>query len=203
MSRESPYIIVEKRLIRSAAWRSLGKTAKDVYFLLRCRCVMVKMCGRRREKRSGPYGSYNIANNGEIVFPYAEAKSQFSITAGRFTRAIDELIAAGFVDVAATGMGVHKVATYYALTQRWRYYGTPDFEAATRPKPSIRNPGFKPRNELWRRGRQKKTSAKNEHGAVRENEHGAILAMRTNAHGEKLRICYKLRNDQWISCKIA
>ncbi|MHC4120981.1 MAG: hypothetical protein ACYSWO_26120 [Planctomycetota bacterium] len=137
------------------------------------------------------------------MFTYHEAKNQYGITSPRFRRAIDELLARGFIDIAATGMGVHKVTTFYAISDRWRDYGTPRFQKSTRPKPSVANPGFKKGNELWKKARKKRSSDENVHGAVNTNVHGDLLAMHTNVHGQKTATLYKRRNDKWLDSKIA
>ena len=74
------------------------------------------------------------------------------------------MVAKGLRDIAATGMGVHKVETWYAISERWRDYGTPDFKKVRRPRPSIANPGFKPGNKLLMKAQKKKSSDANVHG---------------------------------------
>lgn len=197
MSGKGFVIVLEQRLVKSAAWLSLSGTAKDVYLVFRTKCRMEKRRGKPAKR------SPVIANNGEIEFTYAEAEQKYAIKKGRFTRALDQLLDRGFIDVAATGMGVHKVKTCYAISERWRDYGTVQFKAATRPKPSIANPGFKRGNRHWKKAHEKKSSAKNAHGAVRENARGDVLAMRTNARGERIAILYKFKENQWLASKIA
>jgi DNA-binding PadR family transcriptional regulator len=190
-------IVLEQRLVKSAVWLSLGGTAKDVYLLFRTKCRIMKR--QTKPQKHGPV----IANNGELEFTYDEAQQKYRITTGRFTRALDQLVDRGFIDVTATGMGVHRVKTWYAISDRWRDYGTPNFKPAIRPKPSISNPGFKKGNKLWIKARKKTSSAENEHGAVRNNAHGDVLAMRTDAHGQKIAILYKFRENRWLASRIA
>lgn len=198
MSRaKNTVIVLEQRLVKSPAWLSLGGTAKDVYLIFRTKCVIVKRQGKPQKR--GPV----ITNNGQIEFTYVEAEEKYGIKPGRFRRALDQLIDRGFIDVAATGMGIFKTKTWYAISERWRDYGTPEFKASHRPKPNIANPGFRKGNTVWTRGLKKKSSVKNEHGAVRENEHGAILAMRTDEHGEKAAILYKFKDNRWLASEIA
>ena len=95
-----------------------------------------------------------IENNGEIEFTYGEAKSKYGITT--FKDAIDELMEKGFLDVAETGMGVHKVKTLYSLSDRWKLYGTPQYE---KPKPrpqGLINRGFQKGNQYGRNCKQRK-----------------------------------------------
>jgi len=194
--KKNEVIVLKQHFVKSAVWLSLSGTAKGVYLIFRTKCVIDKV--NYKSKRN----EVVIVNNGEIVFTYAEAVEKYGISRSRFKRAIDELIAKGFIDIAATGMGVHKVTTYYAISERWHNYGTDNFVEKTRPKPSIANPGFKKGNQLWKR-RKKNSSVKNNHGVVRKSEHGCILAMRTNNHGQKVTILYKQSEGKWLEEKIA
>jgi len=178
MSKRGSVIVLAQDLVKSNVWLSLSGTAKGVYLLFRTKCQFAQAPGK-----PGKRGMI-IANNGEIVFTYAEARSRYKITASRFRRALDELVHKGFIDVEATGMGVHKVSTLYAISERWRQYGSPDFSEAERPEPSISNPGFRPNNRLWQRARKKKSSVESAHGAVCESAHGDILAVCESEHGE-------------------
>ena len=175
MGRENSVIVLEQRLVKSGAWLSLSGTAKAVYLLFRTKLKVGRPPGKPGKR------DWTILNNGELVFTYREAWSRYAITASRFRRALDELISKGFIDVEATGMGVQKVATFYAVSDRWRNYGTPAFRGAKRPEPSIANPGFKRGNKLWRMAPKKRASVENAHGAMRENEHGEVVTMHTNA----------------------
>jgi len=76
------------------------------------------------------------------------------LTAPRFRRAVDALIERGFIDVAASGAGYRRLATLYAISDRWQAWGTPDFKRARRPRTA--NPGFQRGNSLWRKRKQKK-----------------------------------------------
>ena len=190
-------IVLEQSLVQSQAWFSLSGTAMIVFLIFRTKCRIDK-----RQSKPGKRGPV-IINNGEIEFTYDEAETKFGIKRSRFKRAIDKLVARGFIDIAATGMGVHKVKTWYAISERWRDYGTPEFKEVKWPKPKIANPGFKRGNTLWRKARKKKSSVENAHGAVRTVEHGELLAMHTNAHGQKITVRYKRRNGKWLAVKIA
>ena len=179
MSSKGSVIVLELRLVKSAVWLSLSGTAKAVYLLFRTKCRMGRPPGKRGKR------DWIILNNGELVFTYREAWTKYGITASRFRRALDELIEKGFINVQATGMGVHKVTTFYGVSERWRDYGTPAFRKAKRPKGSIANPGFKPGNKLWRAVSKKNASVENEHGAVRENANDEEHAMHTSVHGDR------------------
>ena len=151
-----------------------------------------------RVGRSGKH-SWEIVNNGQIDFSYDEAEKVWGIPRLSFGHAIKELLGKGILDITATEMGVHKVKNLYALSERWHDYGTPNFMEATIPKSSIKNPGFKRGNKLW----EKKSSIVREHGAVSVREHGEILAVRTDEHGQKIKILYNWKHGKWLESKIA
>jgi len=179
----SSVIVIEQRMIRSKVWLSLSKTALLVYLLFRCKCQIAKKC-RRSTKRSEGLME-RILNNGEIVFTYAEAKRLYGITAPRFVRALDELITKGFINIAATGMGVHKMTSLYAISERWQFFGTSDFQTAKRPKTLIANSGFK-----------KKSSNVFVSGAAHKNVSGEVLAAHKNVSGGKVKNPYKRIGDK-------
>ena len=93
------------------------------------------MC-KRRMKEQGRAGrkDWNIANNGEIIFTYEEAKKDYEITAPRFKRALQDLVEKGFLDVSEYGTSFDKKPSKYYMGTRWEKYGKPDFESVTMPK---------------------------------------------------------------------
>ena len=197
-------IVLEQRLVKSRAWLSLTGASQSVYCIFRTKCKIAKKY--QHPKKDGCLLD-RILNNGELVFTYDEAEEKYGIKRGRFGRTIDQLIDRGFIDIAATGMGVCRVETWYAISDRWEDYGTEKFKHVKRPKPQIANPGFKKRNDFWKKTNRRlnkiESSAKNRHGAVSKNKHGEVLAVRTNRPGEKVRILYKFIDGKWFECKIA
>ncbi len=111
---------------------------------------LVKVGRKGKEK-------WDICNNGEIEFTYIEAEDNYGISAGAFRDAIDELREKGFIDIAATGMGVHKVTTLYSISDRWKLYGLTEYEPPKpRPKKPI-NRGFQKGNQFGRNCRKRKS----------------------------------------------
>ncbi|HSW01341.1 MAG TPA: hypothetical protein VLI39_14300 [Sedimentisphaerales bacterium] len=178
--KPSSVIVLRQDLVKSPAWLHLNGPAVQVYLLFRTKCQIGRLPGKSGKR------DRVFLNQGRIQFTYREARERWGFTPSRFRRAVDDLTVHGFIDVTASGMGVHKVVTLYAISERWRLWGTPDFVGVERPKPSIMNPGFQRGNKLGKR-RQKKqqSSVKSEHGAVHEIEHGVDLAVREIEHGEK------------------
>ena len=98
-------IVLDKLMVQSPVWLSLSGTAIKVFQLFRCKCQFAK-----KSKRPGKHSEglmERLLNNGEIEFTYLEAKNKYGFTFPRFSRAIGELVEKGFLDITATGMGVH------------------------------------------------------------------------------------------------
>lgn len=179
MAKKSTVIVLDIALVKSRAWLSLSGAAPQVYTLFRTKCQISKRYGARgRHQRI-------ISNNGEIEFTYLEAEKKYGISKDRFARALDQLIDRGLIDVKSSGMGVHKVKTWYAISDRWTDYGTAAFCEAKRPGPSISNQGFRRGNQLWRRAAKRFPSDENARGAVREDARGDEETTRENPRGDE------------------
>lgn len=149
--KRSTVVVFEQRLLKSKAYRSLRKPTSYFVFAIFMTKRQLAKVGRKGRKR------WEITNNGEIEFRYLEAEKKYDISSGAFTKAIDELREKGFIDIAATGMGVHKVKTLYSISDRWKLYGTPEYEPPKpRPKKPI-NRGFQKGNQFGRNCRKRKS----------------------------------------------
>ncbi|HUU27813.1 MAG TPA: hypothetical protein VM123_08375 [archaeon] len=117
------YFPVEKELVRSKAFLSLSSSAKNIYFLLwtRTRFTAQYPAKKGREKR------YYIANNGEIVLRYSEIKRRCGFCESTISRAFKELSNKGLIDIVRPGGGKCRVESLYAISERWRDYGSPSF----------------------------------------------------------------------------
>ncbi|MHC4123570.1 MAG: hypothetical protein ACYSSI_08360 [Planctomycetota bacterium] len=144
MTNKSSVIVVEQALFKSKAYRSLS--SPTAYFVLGI------FWTKRQIGKVGRLGKKQrvILNNGEIVFTYAEAKREYGISYSAFRAAIDELREKGFVDIAESGAGLYKSANLYSLSERWKLFGTEDYE---KPKPRPKKPinkGFQKGNRFGR-----------------------------------------------------
>jgi hypothetical protein len=133
-------IVIDASLVLSRAFLNLTGAAPHVYLLFLRRRRLVKLGRTGKEK-------WVIENNGEIVFPYAEAENNFGITRPRFQRAIDQLVEHGFIDIVHPGGGMMKDISKYAISTRWMDYGTSRFIEKQRPK-DTRGLGFKKKEPL-------------------------------------------------------
>lgn len=165
--RKTSALFIDPAIPRSKAWRSLTGTSIKVLFEFYLRRQFVK----RKRIREGE-DPYDIVNNGEIVFTYTEAVKKRGFSRATFQRSLAQLVAVGFIDVAQSGGGMYKSPNLYALSKRWKFYGTPKFEEGVRPKPPKlgRHPGFRAGHPSF--STKKKTSIKNDNvDTVIKNEH--------------------------------
>jgi hypothetical protein len=140
---------VSRAMILSRAFASLRTPATYrvlFIFLSKCRWEQVRRPGTREK-------TWTITNNGEIVFSYLEALERYGMTDGVFRRAIDELVRAGFIDIAHSGYGLMKDETRYAVSNRWEHYDTPQFRQAERPK-RTQKMGFRKGNRHGKNARE-------------------------------------------------
>jgi len=157
--------VIEQALLKSTAYRTLS--SPTAYFVLGI------FWTKRQIGKVGRSGKKQIVilNNGEIIFAYVEAKKKYSISYSTFKAAIDELREKGFIDIAESGAGLYKSANLYALSDRWRLYGTPEYVP---PKPRPQKPinrGFQKGNRYGRNCRKKKTTVKVQHSSTVAKQH--------------------------------
>ncbi len=125
-------IYITRELIESEAYRSLSRCAMLIYqdFLSKREMVSTK-----RNRKS----VWQINNNGQIVYPYSEAKKN-GFSSNQFRNGIDELQNKGFIDITHQGKGGRKPAdgtgdmTQYWIDDRWEDYGTDDFRPPRNPR---------------------------------------------------------------------
>jgi hypothetical protein len=99
---------------------------------------------KRRPGQDSPIGRTDkIRNNGEISFTYEEAHWR-GLSNKQFSRALKELFKFGFIDIRRLGHGVRGEWTRFALSDRWKKYGTPEWEEI--PFPENRYEGFRVRS---------------------------------------------------------
>jgi|GEM_PF-2003072 len=163
--RASPNILIERKMIMSPVFQKLSGTAKTVLLLF---------LARRRFSKTGRKGKekWVISNNGEIVFPYSEAKKKFGISCPQFQRSLDRLIHTGFIDISHHGGGMLGDTTTYFISKRWKNHGTDRFISKSRPK-DTRGLGFTAKERTAaNRNKKSKATDKNVSGAANKNVSG-------------------------------
>lgn len=110
-------VFVERRLFESKAYLSLKGFAPQLLLLFLGKRIFEK------KKKGAKHSSRRCLNENHITLSYAEAKNKYGISQPRFTRAIDELLAKGFIQIKHQGGGVEGDQTVYALScyfEMWR-----------------------------------------------------------------------------------
>ena len=146
----SKNIWIEREMILSSAFHKLNGRAMEVLLLF---------LYRRQWKQASRKGKWYTTNNGEIVFPYKEAKKRFKIPKSSFARAIDNLIEYGFIDITHLGGGLIGDCTKYSISNRWRNYDTDRFVQKKRIK-DTRGFGFTAKNWEEKTGRKRRIESK-------------------------------------------
>lgn len=116
-------IVIETNVIQSKAWWTLNNHAIRVLLIFYTK----RKLGKKRRDSKGNM-SYPIQNNGDIVFTYREALEKYGLVGKKFTRAIDDLSAKGFLEITHQGTGPGDPSTYF-LSDRWQKYATKDFKS--------------------------------------------------------------------------
>ncbi|PQP34449.1 hypothetical protein C6A37_07745 [Desulfobacteraceae bacterium SEEP-SAG9] len=133
--QEEGKIFITKGLLESEAYRSLSRCALLIYqdFLAKREMILIK---RNRKK------VWVTNNNGEIVYPYAEAEKK-GFSRKKFRNAIDELQQKGLIDIKHLGKGGKKPAngmgdvSKYWIDDRWTDYGTDQFRPPRNPRTKV------------------------------------------------------------------
>jgi len=123
-------IFIDRDLIKSKAYLSLTGIAPQVLlvFMSKRKMARIKSNGNKRKD------TWVISNNGLITFPYLEAQHAYNISQQRFTRAIDQLIEHGFIQVSKDSSGLFGTPSLYSIIDTWRFFCTAKFNCMPREK---------------------------------------------------------------------
>ena len=106
---------------------------------------------RTKDRKGVAVRDMEIVNNGEIIFPYAEA-AELGISESGFKKALQELIEdKGFIDIAEPGEWYLRQATKFSISFRWQKYGTPDYKKIEIPRRLPKKIGFQKGNPFGRK----------------------------------------------------
>lgn len=103
---------IEREMMTSEAFNALSGWAPQ---------LLVLILSKRRFEKSGRKGKEQLTcvNRDLITFTYIEAEKRYSITKPRFRRAIDDLLAKGFIHVVHQGGAFKQDKTIYGLSDHW------------------------------------------------------------------------------------
>jgi len=148
---------IERGLFGSAAYRALTRICPTA-------CVVLGLLWERRKMESR--GS--TGKPGKIELPYLYVQKKYKIPESTYSRAIQALEEVGFVDVEKVP-GRHGLKNVFTFVDRWKAYGTKEYqEPAKRDRRPI-NGGFKKKNKHGH-----KFTAKTETTAVDESQTTAV-----------------------------
>lgn len=122
-------VYLESELLDSVALKELGKWEWKVYLrFLQKRIISKPKWNKNRSAEK------IVVNNGEIIFTYGEAE-KMGIAKREFRNSIDGLIKLGFIDINKQGSGGwQRDATTYFISERWKRWGTPNFQQTPNPR---------------------------------------------------------------------
>jgi len=121
-------LYIRPEILNSRAFNEL-KCSGNALYLYICflkKRVMVKIpVGKKKE--------WTCTNINKITFYYSEAK-KLGFSSQGFNNAIDRLVDLGFIDIVHAGIGRARIATIFALSDRYKRYGENDFQKIARKK---------------------------------------------------------------------
>jgi hypothetical protein len=132
---------ISKLLIHSKAFIKLTGAAKQILLELYMR-LKVNSTGKGGNQR------FFAENNGELKLTYKSIHGQFGYSTATISKAIDQLVAKGFIEIAELGCGVKRLSHKIALTTNWQNYGTDNFVAGKGKSNVPVNGGFKKHKNL-------------------------------------------------------
>lgn len=132
-------LIMNKDMIRSKAFITLTGPAKQILMELYIRLTVDCHKSGRNKKDV----QYYAKNNGNLILRYSEMQKMFGYSPSTISRAIDNLVQNGFVEIARLGHGVQRQEHKFALIKNWQQFGTADFWVGQGKANRPINNGFK------------------------------------------------------------
>lgn len=117
-------LVLSKEMLRSKAFVTLTGAAKQILLELHMRLKLESYKPRRRDRDST---QFYAKNNGKLVLSYKSIHKQFGYSTATISKAIDQLVAHGFIEIAELGCGVKRQSHKIALIRNWQDYGTEHF----------------------------------------------------------------------------
>lgn len=143
--QQNDCLVLSKKMLRSKAFVKLTGAAKQILLELRMR---LKLENYRPKRNSRKNERFYAGNNGKLVLSYKSIHGQFGYSTATISKAIDQLVATGFIEIAELGIGVKRQSHKIALIKNWEKYGTDEFKAGLGKSNRPVNGGFKKRKNL-------------------------------------------------------
>lgn len=137
-------LVSSKKMIRSKAFIKLTSAAKQILLELYMR---LKLDSDKPRKNWKDNLRFYAKNNGELKMSYKSIHEQFGYSTATISKAIDRLVANGFIEIAELGNGVKRQSHKIALINNWQEYGTEKFRKGKGKSDRPINGGFKKKNK--------------------------------------------------------
>ena len=128
-------IFIERELYLSEAFNSLGKVALRVLIAFLDKRVR-ENSGKARDKK-GNKRKPKFNNLDKIYLTYGELEKKYWILPQSATRAIDELLAKGFIEIKHKGGAYKHDKTRYALVNKWMLWRKGNSPFSERKKDAV------------------------------------------------------------------
>ena len=126
-------------MFESNAYLDLGGFAPQLLTLFLAKRKFEYVGRKGKQKRV-------CVNCDQVVFTYIEAEKKYGITKPRFSRAIAELLAKGFIILVNHGGTYKKDKSIYGLSDKWRIW-QPGTVFETREKSKVMRGYCKPKKQ--------------------------------------------------------
>ena len=114
--KQPPGTWVEKELYMSKAFHALKGFAPQLLILF----LGKRQIGYEKDRKGTKV--YKCKNCDSLIMTYKELKQRYGITQPRFTRALDELLAKGFIEIRHQGGAYKKDKSIYALSEKFKIW---------------------------------------------------------------------------------
>lgn len=132
---------IEADILESQAYLSLSGIAPQVLFLFLLKRQFEKVGGKKNGKQKK-----TCVNPNSLSLTYIEAKEKYGITQPRLTRAIDDLLAKGFLTSIRQGGAYQQDKSIYGLSDKWQLW-RPSTVFEIRRREPVRRGFRKPKKE--------------------------------------------------------
>jgi len=144
--QQNDSLVLSKKMLRSKAFVELTGAAKQILLELRMRLKLDNYKPGKYSRRKNQ--QFFAGNNGKLVFRYSDIHKMFGYSTATISKAIDRLVANGFIEIAELGCGVKRQSHKIALIKNWEKYPTDDFKPGLGKSNQPVNGGFKKRKNL-------------------------------------------------------
>jgi hypothetical protein len=124
---EERTMFIDRYLHRTKAFQGLSKAAITLLF---------EFLYRRKLKYEKE--EWVVTNNARIILSYRHASKLFGFSPSTIARCLSQLVERGFIDIAHKGIASARDCSRYAISDRWKEFGTDRFIEQKRQKDTRR-----------------------------------------------------------------